>query len=51
MIKCWVAAGLLASEERFSKIKGYKEIQKLRAAIRRLTVDKMKTEENESKTA
>lgn len=51
MIKCWVAAGLLASEERFSKIKGYKEIQKLRAAIRLLTVDKMKTEVNESKTA
>ena len=51
MIQRWAAAGLLAAEERFFKIKGYKEMQRLHAAIRRLTIEKVKNEENERKTA
>jgi putative transposase len=51
MIQRWTAAGLLAAEERFRRIKGYKEMQALRTAIRRQTVEKAPEGENERKTA
>lgn len=51
MIQRWTAAGLLAAEERFRRIKGFKEMQTLRAAIRRLTVEKAQEGEIERKTA
>lgn len=51
MVQRWAAAGLLAAEERFRRINGYKEMPLLRAAIRRLTVEKEKGGAIGSKTA
>lgn len=51
MIQRWAAAGLLAAEKRFRRIKGYKEMALLCAAIRRLTVETEEEGEIQSKTA
>lgn len=51
MIQRWTVAGLLAAEERFRRINGYKEMPSLRAAIRRLAVQKGEEGEIRSKTA
>lgn len=51
MIQRWAAAGLLAAEERFRRIKGYRDMHLLRAGIRRLTVEKEKEGETRSKSA
>jgi len=42
---------LLAAEERFRRIKGYRDMHLLRAGIRRLTVEKEKEGETRSKSA
>lgn len=51
MIQRWAAAGLLAAEERFRRIKGYRDMHLLRAGIRRLTIEKGKEGEIRSKPA